>query len=199
MRKKNVLPFRFDDELKTFIDAECESLGISSGEFVRQCILYYKSQKNALYSIIDTNKGIKSISTQSTNIVTSTRNYKKKGEKTSEPKKSRKSYQQFIDNFPTLDLEEFRKVWERWEVDRKVKLTERSALAQLKKLSLLAPHKAVECVEHSLMNNYQGIFPDKFQNNGHTHSTTKGRVTPDDIISDGEEIARRFVARRGLV
>ncbi len=54
--------------------------------------------------------------------------------------------------------------WEKYRLEKKKPLTEISVKKQIKALSELDVVNAVACIENSIMNGYQGIFPDKTKN-----------------------------------
>ena len=60
------------------------------------------------------------------------------------------------------DSREFAKAWMEWEsfrVAKKKRVTEHAAAKQLKLLGSLTAEEAVRCIENSIMNDYQGLFP----------------------------------------
>jgi hypothetical protein len=65
---------------------------------------------------------------------------------------------------PTLDTPDFRAVWLRWvgyRVEIRKRLTPTTAAAQLAALAPIGPAAAVECVNASIRNGWQGLFPEK--------------------------------------
>ncbi len=62
-----------------------------------------------------------------------------------------------------LDTTAFREAWANWIRDKPgSKLRPPAQARQLAKLAEIGPDAAVRCIEHSLMNQYQGLFPEKF-------------------------------------
>jgi DNA-binding transcriptional MocR family regulator len=71
-----------------------------------------------------------------------------------------------------LNTETFLKAWKDWHACRKEmgkKLTPRSEKAQLKMLAEYSPSVAIQIIETSIMNGYQGLFPPKVSTNGNGH------------------------------
>lgn len=65
-----------------------------------------------------------------------------------------------------LNTPEFVAIWEEWlRVKSGTKLKPESQIVQLKRLAAIGPIRARECIESSIANGYQGLFPEKF--NGH--------------------------------
>ncbi len=68
-----------------------------------------------------------------------------------------------------LDTPEFLAAWSEWLAERdarKKPVTARSAAAQLAALAPLGAIAATECVQDSIRNNWQGLFPAKFRPRG---------------------------------
>lgn len=62
-----------------------------------------------------------------------------------------------------LDTPAFREAWANWLREKRgAKLQPPAQSRQLGKLQEIGPDAAVKCIEHSLMNQYQGLFPEKF-------------------------------------
>lgn len=91
-----------------------------------------------------------------------------------------------------LQTPAFTRAWERWHGYRREaklkKWTPTTRKTQLKKLAEIGEHHAIECLEHSIANGYQGLFPDRFggQGPGTTGQTPQARAD-----------ARRAEQRRG--
>lgn len=68
---------------------------------------------------------------------------------------------------PELDTEQFRRAWGEWKAERAAKkcrpLTPTGEARQLKHLATFGPAVAVEAIETSLRNQWQGLFPEKVQ------------------------------------
>ncbi len=80
-----------------------------------------------------------------------------------------------------LDSPEFRAVWETWEKERasqRKKLTPRAIAGQFKKLIPLGIPAAIACIEESIANGWQGLFPEKFM--GRQKPKGGGFQTADD-------------------
>jgi len=70
---------------------------------------------------------------------------------------------------PSLDTENFREAWNRWEAYRREihkPLTTTTVTAQLKKLSALGPDAAAACIDQSIGHGWRGLFPEEAQNRG---------------------------------
>jgi hypothetical protein len=71
---------------------------------------------------------------------------------------------------PELDTEEFRVAWGEWKADRRERklkaYTPRGETGQLKMLAKLGPSGAVACIEKSIRNQWQGLFPDRGETGG---------------------------------
>ena len=79
--------------------------------------------------------------------------------------------------------EHLREVWPEWiesRKDIKKKLTPRMARGQLKKLSKYSDKAAVDAIEASIANGWQGLFPEQFE----TGPTDK-RKRVDQILAEG--------------
>jgi hypothetical protein len=76
-----------------------------------------------------------------------------------------------------LDSPEFRTAWDGWLKDRRdrglKKLTPRGESGQLRKLTPLGGVKAIACIEESIANGWQGLFPERFM--GVNHGFANGR------------------------
>lgn len=69
---------------------------------------------------------------------------------------------------PEIDCPRFRTAWTNWLACRRAKgkrfaVTARAAEVQLRNLLPLGIDAAIACVEHSIANGYQGLFPEKYQ------------------------------------
>ena len=77
---------------------------------------------------------------------------------------------------PGLDTPAFREAWGNWlRLKSGAKLKPPAQARQLGKLAELGPDAAVKCIEYSLMNQYQGLFPEKFAGGSHGGSNGPGR------------------------
>lgn len=84
---------------------------------------------------------------------------------------------------------EFAKVWMEWEAYRASigkKITEHGASKQFKQLGKLTAGGAVECIEISIMNGYQGLFPEK----------VKDMKQEKVIVKTPEQLAREEIYRK---
>lgn len=84
---------------------------------------------------------------------------------------------------PELDTPSFRAVWADWLVDRRRRrkaVTQKAATMQLSSLTPLGPDRAIECVQSSIANQYQGLFPDKFR----PQAVRMGFQSQDDRLAD---------------
>lgn len=83
----------------------------------------------------------------------------------------------------SLRTPEFESAWASWLEDRKARkikaLTPKGAKTQLAKLAEIGPAAAVACIESSIANGYQGLFPDKFR-----PGSKPGFQTHDDRVGD---------------
>ena len=82
-----------------------------------------------------------------------------------------------------LQTDGFRQVWAQWVARRKKKKwsTDAECLgAQLAELVKLGPDLAIKCIELSIKNGYQGIFPDKVKQNGKSLNGGPGQVHPGE-------------------
>lgn len=75
----------------------------------------------------------------------------------------------------TLDTFEFADAWSEWEAYRKEskkKLTPRAVKMQVKELSTYPVAVVIKAINASIMNNWQGIFPEKYANTNGNHRPT---------------------------
>ena len=84
---------------------------------------------------------------------------------------------------PELDVGEFRAAWDQWIADRKDRklrpLTARGRNMQLRRLAPLGPAKAIACIELSIANGWQGLFPQHF-----AAGAKGGFKTHDDRVAE---------------
>jgi hypothetical protein len=101
---------------------------------------------------------------------------------------------------PELDTPEFRIAWGTWKAQRAAKrlkpYTPVGEAGQFKALAVIGPAAAVECIEDSIRNEYQGLFPKKFARRptvGPTLSPSEQRARLDARIAEiaAEEKARK--------
>lgn len=89
-----------------------------------------------------------------------------------------------------LDTPDFREAWSRWIDDRKArklkKLTSDGERTQLRKLAEIGPVKAIECIESSIANGWQGLFPDRFKPGAKSGFRTQDDRTMD-MLADAME------------
>lgn len=81
-----------------------------------------------------------------------------------------------------LDSPEFRAVWSEWIADRKERrheVTPRAARGQFKKLIPLGIPGAIACIEASIANGWQGLFPERFK-----PGSKPAFQTHDDRVAD---------------
>lgn len=92
-----------------------------------------------------------------------------------------------------FDHGDFQDAWLEWEAHRKEskkKLTARAVKMQIKELSAYPLGVVIKAINASIMNNWQGIFPEKYANlNGHHKQTTFDRN-----IQAAAEIRRKYHA-----
>ena len=91
--------------------------------------------------------------------------------------------------FPAeLDSAGFREVWDRWKRDRRErrlrKYTTDGEATQLKKLAPLGAVQAIACIEQSIANGWQGLFPEKFAGKGDLTTTMRNNM--QEFIARGE-------------
>ncbi len=84
----------------------------------------------------------------------------------------------------------FEAAWPRWIADRKArklkKLSPDGERTQLRKLAEIGPEKAVECIEASIANGWQGLFPDRFKPGAKSGFRTQDDRTMD-MLADAME------------
>lgn len=92
---------------------------------------------------------------------------------------------------PELDTAEFRETWERWKKDRRErrlrKYTTDGEATQLKKLTHLGAVLAIACIEQSIANGWQGLFPEKFAAKGGADLVTTMTNNMQEFILRGEQ------------
>lgn len=67
----------------------------------------------------------------------------------------------------SLDTDSFRAAWTSWKefrLSKRKPISEQGAAAQLKQLEPLGASKAIECINVSIANDYQGLFPERVSN-----------------------------------
>lgn len=83
---------------------------------------------------------------------------------------------------PSLDTERFRQAWREWcqhRRERKQRLTPTAATRALKKLEKMGHDRAIEAIEHSIANGYQGIFEPSRGSAGGASRPPGGAGRPD--------------------
>lgn len=74
----------------------------------------------------------------------------------------------------------FRKVWDEWVAYRRAKKKQLSEPAKNKQLAMLGgmtEAEAIECINRSIVNDWQGLFPEQLKKNSKPFSKI---LTPDD-------------------
>lgn len=94
------------------------------------------------------------------------RNRQKNRLKNEEPEKS-KEQKSFVSLLPQkLNTPEMQEKWLEWEAfrrQRKPAISEFAAKSQMKALAALDVEEAMDAIDHSIANDYQGIFPDRIK------------------------------------
>lgn len=79
-------------------------------------------------------------------------------------------------------------MWDRWKRDRRErrlrKYTTDGEATQLKKLAPLGAVQAIACIEQSIANGWQGLFPEKFAGKGDLTTTMRNNM--QEFIARGE-------------
>lgn len=98
---------------------------------------------------------------------------------------------------PGLDTPEFLLAWKDWKayrLERKLAFTERTAKSQLKMLDKLGPTRAIEVIEASIRNGWQGLFPES--SNG--QRTGAGQHRGPDPSNFSPDVIKKYADPRNV-
>lgn len=82
---------------------------------------------------------------------------------------------------PLPHSEQFAQTWEEWieyRKSRRLTLGPATLARQLKDLASLSEASAIQCVEDSIRNGWQGLFPEKYRQNANTGNANTGPQRP---------------------
>jgi hypothetical protein len=92
-------------------------------------------------------------------------------------------------DFPAeLDTPTFRAKWAEWETERREQkrkpLTPRGAAAQLAELAKHGETAAIQAINRSIANGYQGLFPENTGTNGRTHTSIASKRREEKLSGE---------------